>query len=189
VVLRLSALFTLDAFAGGFIVQSFLAYWFYLKFGASNLELGGLFFATNILSGISALIAIPIAKRFGLVNTMVFTHLPSNLFLMAVPLMPTLPLASGLLLLRHLISQMDVPARQSYVLAVVPASERSAAIGITNMVRSLGSGLAPFITGLMLGNAALASVPLFLAGGLKIVYDLALYRNFSHIKPPEEVKK
>jgi len=189
VVLRLSALFALDAFAGGFIVQSILAYWFYLKFGATNLELGGLFFATNILSGISALVAVPLSKRMGLVNTMVFTHLPSNLFLLAVPLMPNFPLAVGCLLLRHLISQMDVPARQSYVMAVVPASERSAANGITATVRSLGSGLAPSLAGIMLTNAALANVPLYLAGGLKIVYDLALYRGFRHVKPPEEIRK
>jgi MFS family permease len=188
VVLRLSALFALDAFAGGFIVQSILAYWFYLKFGATNLELGGLFFATNILSGVSALVAIPLAKRLGLVNTMVFTHLPSNLLLMAVPLMPTFPLAVGFLLMRHLISQMDVPARQSYVMAVVPASERSAANGITATVRSLGSGLAPSLAGMMLTISALASLPIYLAGGLKIIYDVALYRSFRHLKPPEETK-
>jgi MFS family permease len=188
VVLRLSALFALDAFAGGFIVQSILAYWFYLKFGATNAELGGLFFATNILSGISALVAIPLSKRLGLVNTMVFTHLPSNLLLMAVPLMPSFPLAVGLLLMRHLISQMDVPARQSYVMAVVPPSERSAANGITATVRSLGSGLAPSIAGILLTTAALANAPIYLAGGLKIIYDLALYRGFRHVKPPEEAK-
>ena len=188
VVLRLSSLFALDAFAGGFIVQSILAYWFYLKFGATNLELGGLFFATNILSGISALVAIPLSKRLGLVNTMVFTHLPSNVLLMAVPLMPTFHLAVGFLLMRHLISQMDVPARQSYVMAVVPASERSAANGITATVRSLGSGLAPSLAGMMLTTAALASAPIYLAGGLKIIYDLALYRGFRQVKPPEEAK-
>jgi predicted MFS family arabinose efflux permease len=131
-------------------------------------------------------VAIPLAKRIGLVNTMVFTHLPSNLLLMAVALMPNFRLAAGLLLLRHLISQMDVPARQSYVMAVVPASERSAANGITATVRSLGSGLAPSIAGMMLTTATLASAPIYLAGGLKIIYDLALYRGFRHVKPPEE---
>lgn len=186
VILRLSSLFALDAFAGGFIVQSILAYWFYLKFGATNFQLGGLFFATNILSGISALVAVPLAKRLGLVNTMVFTHLPSNLLLMAVPLMPNFQLAAGLLLMRHLISQMDVPARQSYVMAVVPPSERSAANGITATVRSLGSGLAPSLAGTLLATAGLASAPIYLAGGLKIIYDLALYRGFRHVKPPEE---
>jgi hypothetical protein len=186
VVLRLSALFALDAFAGGFILQSILAYWFYLKFGATNLELGGLFFATNILSGISALVAVPLAKRIGLVNTMVFTHLPSNLLLIAVPLMPSFPLAVGFLLMRHLISQMDIPARQSYVMAVVPPSERSAANGITATVRSLGSGFAPSLAGALLMTASLASAPIYLAGGLKIIYDLALYRGFRHVKPPEE---
>ena len=186
VVLRLSALFGLDAFAGGFIVQSILAYWFYLKFGATNLELGGVFFATNILSGISALVAVPLSKRLGLVNTMVFTHLPSNLLLMAVPLMPNFHLAVGFLLLRHLISQMDVPARQSYVMAVVDPSERSAANGVTATVRSLGSGLAPSLAGILLTVAPLFNAPIYLAGGLKIIYDIALYRGFRHIKPPEE---
>jgi len=186
VVLRLSALFALDAFGGGFIVQSVLAYWFYLKFGVTTLELGNLFFATNILSGISALIAVPLAKRFGLINTMVFTHLPSNLILMAVPLMPDFRLAVALLLVRHLISQMDVPARQSYVMAVVTPAERSAANGVTSTARSLGSALAPALAGRCLAVPALVSLPIFLAGGLKIVYDLALYRNFRHLKPPEE---
>ncbi len=186
IVLRLSALFALDAFAGGFIVQSIMAYWFYLKFGASNFALGSVFFATNILSGISALAAVPLAKRIGLVNTMVFTHLPSNLMLMAVPLMPNFTLAAGLLLVRHLISQMDVPTRQSYVMAVVVPSEYSAANGITATVRSLGSGLAPSLAGGLLTIAPLVNAPIFLAGGLKILYDLALYRGFSHIKPPEE---
>lgn len=188
VIFRLSALFALDAFAGGFIVQSVLAYWFYLKFGVSTLELGGLFFAANLFSGISALVAVPLAKRFGLINTMVFTHLPSNLILMAVPLMPTFPLAMGALLVRHLISQMDVPTRQSYVMAVVPPTERSAANGITATVRSFGSALAPAIAGRLLAIPALMSAPLYLAGGLKIVYDLALYRSFRHVKPPEETK-
>ena len=186
IVLRLSALFALDAFGGGFIVQSVLTYWFYLKFGASNQELGGLFFATNLLSGISALIAVPLAKRFGLINTMVFTHLPSNLILMAVPFMPNFHQAVGLLLIRHLISQMDVPTRQSYVMAVVPPAERSAANGVTAMIRSLGSALAPALAGSCLAIPALISAPIYLAGGLKIIYDLALYRSFSHVKPPEE---
>jgi len=131
---------------------------------------------------------VPLAKRLGLVNTMVFTHLPSNLLLMAVPLMPTFPLAVGFLLLRHLISQMDVPARQSFVMAVVPASERSAANGITATVRSLGSGLAPSLAGSMLTVAVLVNSPIYLAGGLKIIYDLALYRGFRHVRPPEEKK-
>jgi len=186
-ILRLSTLFALDAFGGGFIVQSVLAYWFYLKFGATPLQLGGLFFATNLLSGISALIAVPLAKRFGLVHTMVFTHLPSNLVLMAVPFMPTFHLAVGLLLVRHLISQMDVPTRQSYVMAVVPPMERSAANGITNMVRSLGSALAPVLAGQLLAVSSWVSAPIYLAGGLKTVYDIALYRSFRHIKPPEEI--
>ena len=138
VVLRLSGLFALDAFGGGFVIQSLAAYWFYVRFGASPTLLGLIFFGANILSGFSALLAAPLARRFGLVNTMVFTHLPSNILLILVPLMPNLPLAITMLLLRFSISQMDVPTRQSYVMAVVPPEERSAAAGITGVARSIG---------------------------------------------------
>ena len=134
-VMALSALFALDAFAGGFVVQSLLAYWFYLRFGADAGLLGGIFFGANVLAGISALLAARLAARFGLINTMVFTHIPSNLLLCLVPLMPTLPLAIALMLLRFSISQMDVPTRQSYTLAVVAPDERSAAAGLTNIAR------------------------------------------------------
>ena len=185
-VYRLSALFSLDAFAGGFIVQSFLAYWFHRKFGVGEAALGSVFFGANILAGCSALAAVPLARRIGLVNTMVCTHLPSNVLLMLVPLMPTFGWAVTMLLLRHMISQMDVPARQSYVNAVVPAAERSAANGVTGTARQLGTALAPLCAGPMLGVAALASVPFFVAGGLKVVYDLALWRGFRALKPPEE---
>ncbi len=186
IVLRLSTLFSLDAFAGGFIVQSFVAYWFHRKFGVGEGALGGVFFGANLLSGLSALAAVPLARRIGLVNTMVWTHLPSNVLLMCVPLMPTFGWAVVLLLLRHTISQMDVPTRQSYVNAVVPAGERSAANGVTGTARQLGTALAPLLTGPMLGAAALASTPFFVAGGLKIIYDLALWRGFRSMKPPEE---
>ena len=188
-VLKLSALFSIDSFAGGFIVQSFLAYWFHQKFGVGEAALGGVFFGANLLAGLSSLAAVPLAKRIGLVNTMVWTHLPSNIMLMLVPLMPTFGWAAGLLLLRHSISQMDVPARQSYVNAVVPAAERSAANGVTGTARQLGTALAPLIAGPMLGVVAWASVPFFVAGGLKIVYDLALWRNFRAVRPPEEVSR
>jgi len=126
------------------------------------------------------------AKRFGLINTMVFTHVPSNLLLVLVPLMPNLPLAIGLLLARFSLSQMDVPTRQSYTMAVVSADERSAAAGVTGIARSVGASLSPALTGIFLANPALLSVPFFLCGGLKLVYDLALYRSFSTLKPPEE---
>lgn len=185
-VFKLSALFSLDSFAGGFIVQSFLAYWLHQRFGAGEAALGAIFFGANLLSGLSALAAVPLARRIGLVNTMVWTHLPSNVLLMGVPLMPSFGWAVTLLLLRHTISQMDVPTRQSYVNAVVPAGERSAANGVTGTARQLGTALAPLFAGPLLGTAALASVPFFVAGGLKIVYDLALWRGFRAMKPPEE---
>ncbi|MBI2813337.1 MAG: MFS transporter [Opitutae bacterium] len=185
-VFRLSALFSLDSFAGGFIVQSFLAYWLHRRFGVGEAALGAIFLGTNLLSGLSALAAVPLARRIGLVNTMVWTHLPSNVLLMGVPLMPSFGWAVTLLLLRHTISQMDVPTRQSYVNAVVPADERSAANGVTGTARQLGTALAPLFAGPMLGVAALASAPFFVAGGLKIIYDLALWRGFRAVKPPEE---
>lgn len=185
-VLRLAGLFSLDAFAGGFIVQSFLVYWFHQKFGVGEAALGTVFFGTNLLSGLSALAAVPLARRIGLVNTMVWTHLPSNVLLMLVPLMPTYGWAVAVLLLRHMISQMDVPTRQSYVSAVVTAGERSAANGVTGTARQLGAALAPVLAGPMLATAALAGAPFFVSGGLKIVYDLLLWRSFRRVKPPEE---
>jgi MFS family permease len=184
-VAQLSLLFALDAFAGGFIIDSFLAYWFDVKFGVSPLTLGSIFFGANLLAGVSSLAAAALAKRFGLINTMVWTHAPSNLLLLFVPLMPTLPLAAGALLLRSSISQMDVPTRQSYVMGVVEPSERSAASGVTTFARSIGSSLAPTLTGWMLG-ASLLSLPFFLAGGLKLIYDFSLYRSFIKMKPTEE---
>ena len=188
IVLKLSALFALDAFAGGFIVQSLLAYWFQVRFGVAPAILGSIFFGANILAGISALSAARIAARFGLINTMVWTHIPSNILLMLVPLMPNLPLAITILLARFSISQMDVPTRQSYTMAVVEPDERSAASGVTTIARSVGAALSPSLTGLLL-SASLLNVPFFLAGGLKIVYDLALYHNFRTMKPPEENDK
>jgi MFS family permease len=188
VVLRLSALFSLDAFAGGLIVQSIVAYWFFTRFGVPVGVLGGIFFAANLLAGISALLAVRLAAKIGLVNTMVFTHIPSNIFLILVPLMPSLPWAIGMLLLRFSISQMDVPTRQSYVMAVVAPGERSAASGVTTIARSVGASLSPALSGLLLGSAALFNAPFILAGGLKIIYDLSLYRSFKALKPPEEGK-
>lgn len=186
VVIKLSALFSLDAFAGGLIVQSMLAYWFYIKFGIDAGVIGSIFFGTNILAGISALLAVRLANKIGLINTMVLTHVPSNILLILVPLMPTLPLAIIVLLLRFSISQMDVPTRQSYTVAVVSPDERSAAAGVTNIARSVGAAVSPSITGFFLSIPALISAPFFLAGGLKLVYDLLLYRSFRSIKPPEE---
>lgn len=186
VVMKLSALFALDAFAGGFVVQSLLAYWFHITYGIDVGLLGSIFFGANILAGISALLAARIAARIGLINTMVFTHIPSNVLLCLVPLMPTLPLAIGVLLLRFSISQMDVPTRQSYTIAVVAPDERSAASGVTMIARSVGASLSPALSGLFLATPSLLGAPFFVAGGLKIVYDLLLYRSFRGLKPPEE---
>ena len=186
VVLKLSSLFALDSFAGGFVVQSFAAYWFYLRFGVEPAMLGAIFFWANVFAGISAVVASRLAARIGLVRTMVFTHLPSNILLILVPLMPNLSLAVLVLLLRFSISQMDVPARQSYTVAVVPADERSAAGGFTGVARTTGAAISPLFAGFLFARPSLISVPFFIAGTLKIVYDLMLYRGFATVRPPEE---
>jgi MFS family permease len=186
VVFRFSALFSLDAFAGGFVIQSLMALWFNQKFGVEPAVLGAIFFGANILAGISALSAAWVAGKIGLINTMVFTHLPSNILLILVPFMPNLGLAIALLLLRFSISQMDVPTRQSYIMAVVAPDERSAASGITGVARTIGASLSPVITGVFMSNPALLGLPFIISGGLKIIYDLALYMNFRAVKPPEE---
>jgi MFS family permease len=186
VVLKLSGLFALDSFGGGFVVQSFAAYWFYLRFGLTPASLGVIFFVANLLSGVSALLASRLASRIGLVRTMVFTHLPSNILLILIPLMPNLPLAIAVLFLRFSISQMDVPTRQSYTMAVVPPHERSAAAGITGVSRTTGAALAPVLAGFMFARPSLISAPFFIAGTLKIVYDILFYKSFNAIRPPEE---
>jgi len=187
IVFKLSGLFALDSFGGGFVVQSFAAYWFYLRFGVKPATLGAIFFGANMFAGISALLASRLASRFGLVRTMVFTHLPSNILLILLPLMPSLQLAIGVLLLRFSISQMDVPTRQSYTMAVVHPEERFAAAGVTGVARTIGASIPPMFVGLMFANPRLINVPFFIAGTLKIAYDLLLYRQFVAIKPPEEV--
>jgi len=183
-VARLSGLFALDAFAGGLIIQSFVAYWFHLRFGVHEGVLGGIFFGANLLAGASALLAARLAARIGLVNTMVFTHLPSNILLCLVPIMPTLGLAVALLLLRYSVSQMDVPTRQSYTMAVVDPDERSAASGVTAAARMLGAAVSPALSGLLITTSL--GLPFFASGGLKIVYDLLLFRVFRGRRPPEE---
>ena len=185
VVYQLAALFSIDSFAGGLVVQSLVAYWFHVRFGVDLALLGSIFFGAYLFAGLSALAAARCATRFGLLNTMVFTHLPSNVFLMLVPLMPNLPLAITVLLLRFSLSQMDVPTRQSYTMAVVDPDERSAAAGVTTVARTLASACAPLITGVFL-SASLWSWPFLVAGGLKSLYDLALYHHFRAVKPPEE---
>ena len=182
VIFKLSSLFALDAFAGGLVVQSLIAFWFHRRYGVEPGLLGGIFFGANLFAALSALIAARLGKKFGLINTMVWTHIPSNVLLILVPLMPNLSLAIAVLLARFSISQMDVPTRQSYVMAVVQPDERSAAAGITGIARTVGASLAPVLAGLM----GISSVPFFLAGGLKIIYDLALYRSFVSLKTHED---
>jgi sugar phosphate permease len=185
-VVRLSGLFAIDSFGGALVSQSLVAYWFNLRYGAQPELLGAIFFVANILAGLSALVAARLAVRIGLVRTMVFTHLPSNVLLILLPLMPTLPLAALVLFLRFSLSQMDVPARQSYIVAVVDPDERSAAAGVAGIARSVGSAPAPLIAAPLLGMAGLSGVPFFIGGGLKILYDLLFYRLFVGLRPPEE---
>ncbi|HMD34259.1 MAG TPA: MFS transporter [Vicinamibacterales bacterium] len=186
VVLKLSALFALDSFGGGFVIQSFAAYWFHLRYGINPAALGVIFFWANILAGLSALAASRMAKRFGLVRTMVATHLPSNVLLILVPLMPNLPSAIAVLLARFSISQMDVPTRQSYTMAIVSRDERAAAAGITGVARTIGAAVSPLFVGYFFARPALINLPFVIAGTLKIVYDLLLYRAFVSVRPPEE---
>jgi predicted MFS family arabinose efflux permease len=186
VVLRLSALFSVDAFAGGFVVQAFVAWWLHRRFGADPALLGRVFFVANVLAGLSALSASWVARRIGLVRTMVFTHLPSNVLLVLVPLMPTFATTVAVLFLRFSISQMDVPTRQSYTMAVVDPDERSAAAGVTNIARTVGAALAPLLAGPLYAAPALQAVPFVVAGALKIGYDLALFALFRKLPAPEE---
>ena len=180
IVLKLSGLFALDAFAGGFVIQSMVAWWFHVRFGADEAMLGSIFFGANLLAGVSSLLAARIAARFGLINTMVFTHLPSNVLLCLVPLMPGMALAVAVLLVRFSISQMDVPTRQAYTMAVVAPDERAAALRVTTIARYVGASLSPALAGVFLANPALLAAPFLVAGGLKIIYDLLLYRSFRH---------
>jgi MFS family permease len=182
-VFGLALLFALDAFGGGFVIQSVIAYWFHVRFQLDPAMLGTIFLFANLLAGVSALGAGWLARRIGLVNTMVFTHLPSNVLLILVPLMPNVNWAIGALLLRFSISQMDVPTRQAYTMAVVRPDERSAAAGVTAVARSVGASVSPVLATILIGSAGLMSVPFFLAGGLKIVYDVLLYRAFSSSRP------
>ena len=184
-VAKLSALFGLDAFAGGLVVQSLVSYWFFLRWGLPVSELAVIFFWVGILSGISLLAAGWLAQRFGLLNTMVFTHLPSQALLIAVPLAPTAGLAVALFLARMSISQMDVPTRQSYTMAVVDPDERTATAGITNVARTTAAAISPAIAGVAFSAGALG-LPFFLAGGLKIAYDTLIYLTFRGVHPPEE---
>ncbi len=184
-VYRLAALFSVDAFGGGLVVNALLALWLSERFEISISTVGAIFFVTSLCSAVSNFAAVPLARRFGLVNTMVFTHLPSNLFLILTAFAPTVWTAFGLLIARGLLSQMDVPTRSSYVMAVVRPEERPAAASVTAVPRSLASAVAPLLSGWLL-TVTPFGWPLVLAGALKVAYDLALLRQFSRIKPPEE---
>ncbi len=187
IVLRLSSLFSVDALAGGLVTQSLLALYFHLRFGASLSLLATLFFGANLLSALSFLAAVPLARRFGLLNTMVFSHLPSNALLMLVAFMPTFGLAGAALLLRQLLSQMDVPTRQAYTMALVAPEERTAAASVTSLARSVGSGVSPVVSGALLTGPLVAlGLPLIIGGALNVVYDLALWGVFRRVPLPEE---
>jgi MFS family permease len=188
VIARLSALFGVDAFAGGFVVQSIFALWFSVKFGIDLTSISFIFAATALLQAFSFLVASRLADRFGLINTMVFTHLPSSVFLVLIPLAPTLPLAVATLLARSALSQMDVPTRQSYLVAVVKPEERTTATGLTTLARNVTQSISPSITGYLLQVASL-SAPFYLAGGLKIIYDFGLYTSFRQLKPADELTR
>jgi MFS family permease len=185
IVYKLAALFSIDSFAGGFVVQSLVALWLFQKFGLSLAAAGMFFFCTSVLSAISFPIAAWLAKRIGLVNTMVYTHIPSSVCLILAALSPRLDVALGLLLVRALLSQMDVPTRSSYVMAVVTPAERPAAASVTSVPRSLAAAISPAIAG-WLYQAGYEAWPFIICGVIKIAYDLALLWTFRHVKPPEE---
>ncbi len=183
----LSSLFAMDAFGGGLVLQSYIAYWFHIRFGASVAVIGSTLFGANLLAGISALAAAAISNRIGLVNTMVFTHVPSNVLLMLVPLMPNLSLAILVLMLRFSISQMDVPTRQAFLMAAVQPEERSAAAGITGVARTAGSAAAPSVAGVLLNAYGPAAIPFLAAGAIKIIYDLLILARFGKVELREHI--
>ena len=185
VVIRLAGLFSIDSLAGGLVVQSLIAFYFNLRWDAGPEILGPVFLGVGLLQAASFVAAARVAERIGLIRTMVFTHLPSNVLLMAIPFAPSLAWAIGLLLARHALSQMDVPTRQSYVVAVVDEDERIAAAGFTNIARNVAQAITPIVSGTAMQVIGLG-VPFLLGGGLKIVYDLLLFTMFRSIRPPEE---
>jgi MFS family permease len=183
-VFKLASLFSIDAFAGGFVVTVFMVYWFSVRFGASQEVMSAVFFAAGLLQAVSSIEASRIGARFGLLNTMVFTHLPSNILLILVPLMPTLPLAIAVLLLRFVLSQMDVPTRQAYIAAMVDPEERTAAAATTNTARYVARPLGPLVGTALMHSVALGA-PWVVAGTLKSVYDLLLWRTFKKVPLPD----
>jgi MFS family permease len=186
IVGKLSGLFAVDSFAGGFVIQSLVSFWFYTRFGVELATLSYIFSIAGVLTALSFLAAAKIADRIGLINTMVFTHIPSNILLIMVGVAPNLPFAIGFYLARMALSQMDVPTRQSYVVTVVNEDERAAAAGITNVSRNVSQAVSPSVTGTVLQLFPAMSAPFVISGALKIVYDLALYFSFRNIKPKQE---
>ena len=185
-ITRLALLFGLDSVGGGFLNSALIAYWFFQRYGTSEANLAVLFFAARALNAVSHLGAAWLARRIGLVQTMVWTHLPSSLFLMAAPAAPSAAVASALFLAREALVEMDVPTRQSYVMAIVEPGERTFASGVTNVTRNVAWAVGPSVAGLVMQRVALAG-PLFIGGALKIAYDVILYVSFRKIRPPEEV--
>ncbi|HXX05498.1 MAG TPA: MFS transporter [Candidatus Bathyarchaeia archaeon] len=185
IITKMSSLFAIDSFAGGFVIQSIVSFWFYTKFGADLTTLSYIFTIAGVLTALSYMFATKIASKIGLVSTMVYTHIPSNILLILVPFAPTFPLAIGLYLARMSLSQMDVPTRQSYLMAVVKENERVAAAGITNTSRNIAQAISPSVTGVILSSVAL-SFPFVIGGVLKIAYDIGIFLSFRKIKPPEE---
>lgn len=185
IIYRLAALGAMDSFGGGFIFQTFLAYWFNLRYDLSLESLAGVFFVANIIASFSAFLAVWLARRIGLINTMVFTHIPSNLLLVAMAFSPVAWLAVAMLFLRETMSQMDVPTRQSFTMAVVAPEEHTVAAGMSTLGRQAGQMSSPYISGLLVA-ATLTNGPLIVGGIIKVVYDLLLWQQFRHVRPPEE---
>ena len=186
VVTRLALLFGLDSIGGGFLNSALIAYWFFRQYGTSEADLALLFFSARVLNALSHAAAAWLAGRIGLLNTMVWTHLPSSLFLLAAPASPSAAIAAALFLAREALVEMDVPTRQSYVMAVVKPTERTFASGVTNVTRNVAWAVGPALAGVIMQHVALAA-PLVIGGTLKIGYDLLLYRAFRHLRPPEEL--
>jgi len=187
IVAKLSTLFAVDSFAGGFVIQSVISLWFFTRFGADLAALSYIFSAANVITALSYIAAAKIADRIGLVNTMVFTHLPSNILLILVAFAPSLQLAVILYLIRMTMSQMDVPTRQSYIVAIVSEDERTAASGLTNVSRNIAQTISPSLFGYIFQSSLSLAAPFVLGGVIKIIYDLALYLNFRNIKPNDEL--
>jgi predicted MFS family arabinose efflux permease len=186
IVTKLSALFAIDSFAGGFVIQSIVSLWFYARFGADLSTISYILSISGVVTAFSFMAAARIADRIGLINTMVFTHLPANILIIVVAFAPTLPIAAILYLIRMALSQMDVPTRQSYIVSVVKDEERTAATGITNISRNVSQALSPSLAGYIIQSLSLFFVPFLIGGVLKVIYDIFLYFSFRNIKPQQE---